>query len=849
MNANVNPNLANMNVMGGGPVGAPVPMMNNGAVAPQVAGGPRQMTMPTESQRTLLNTYIYEYFLRHQMFDCARSLLNGDHQVNVMKDGANRRRDENGNLIGNGLGDDPMDTDSKDDIDAKLPDDLPAPKLPMPASESSFLYEWFCLFWDIFHAQRTKGGNGPVNQYVSHTQQQSRMRQNQQQELLRQMRPDGMAAQQQYHSQMMRNMQNGGMAMNMQKGNLARAAMANNQNNPQAMQMLQQHAKQTQMQRDPSDMDGNRQRPSSPGSGENAPSPSKRPRLDGAPNFPNQPGMMPNGRPQQGMPGQQVGTTPNVAQAQQMLITNGINPASLTQQQFTTFSNQPPAVQAKSIATYAANLQQHQASQMPNKTMPNAPGPQGQGSPMMAQGQEGAGLAAYYNAGEMGPGGIRPGPGGAQAGGGSNHALQDYQMQLMLLEQQNKKRLMMARQEQDNMGGGAMPRDGPAGPGGPGAPPGPNGQPFPETSPQGARTGASPNPTEQMKRGTPQMNNAGIPSPLPEGAQSRGSPNPMNFMGNQMDPNMAPHFFKGMGNQMDGNMAGNPQMNGGMRPPSSHPGQQFNGQMNPQQMMVARQQQQQAQQAQQAQQQQQQQQQPPQQQGQPQQAGQGGQPVQWQQGGPNGQMVPQGPQGSVQGTPQQRSMPPPSAPAGANSNRTSTSSPQQAAAAPPTPSQSNKAAPKKKDTKNTKAKAAAGKKSGNNNLNSGTTPAADGADAEAATPATPITPVTTANFTKNGQNAAVPAVPNGQAAAPAPAPQPQVAPQAQHDANQNGGFMDNTNPMVDFGAMAFADPLVSDNVLNDFDFDSFLHEDGDNQAFDFNTGSFGMEGANEIGAD
>ncbi|KAF2029115.1 hypothetical protein EK21DRAFT_113174 [Setomelanomma holmii] len=32
-----------------------------------------------------------------------------------------------------------------------------------------------------------------------------------------------------------------------------------------------------------------------------------------------------------------------------------------------------------------------------------------------------------------------------------NHALQDYHMQLMLLEQQNKKRLLMARQEQDNM--------------------------------------------------------------------------------------------------------------------------------------------------------------------------------------------------------------------------------------------------------------------------------------------------------------------------------------------------------------------------------------------------------------
>lgn len=33
--------------------------------------------------------------------------------------------------------------------------------------------------------------------------------------------------------------------------------------------------------------------------------------------------------------------------------------------------------------------------------------------------------------------------------GGGNHALQDYQMQLMLLEQQNKKRLFMARKEID----------------------------------------------------------------------------------------------------------------------------------------------------------------------------------------------------------------------------------------------------------------------------------------------------------------------------------------------------------------------------------------------------------------
>jgi hypothetical protein len=37
--------------------------------------------------------------------------------------------------------------------------------------------------------------------------------------------------------------------------------------------------------------------------------------------------------------------------------------------------------------------------------------------------------------------------------GSGNHALQDYQMQLMLLEEQNKQRLLETRQEQDEMAG------------------------------------------------------------------------------------------------------------------------------------------------------------------------------------------------------------------------------------------------------------------------------------------------------------------------------------------------------------------------------------------------------------
>ena len=172
-------------------------------------------------------------------------------------------------------------------------------------------------------------------------------------------------------------------------------------NSPQ-MQMLQ--AKQNQMQRDPSNMEGNRDRPSSPATGENAPSPSaKRPRLEGGPPFnPNQPGMMPNGRPGQGMPGQQMPTSQSVAAAHQMLNAHGINPNSLNPQQLQQFIAAPPAAQQKSIATYSQNLQQHHGNQMGNKQMPNASGPQNQGSPMVQQAPDGTALSSFYNPGEIG---------------------------------------------------------------------------------------------------------------------------------------------------------------------------------------------------------------------------------------------------------------------------------------------------------------------------------------------------------------------------------------------------------------------------------------------------------------
>lgn len=393
-----------------------------------------------------------------------------------------------------------------------------------------------------------------------------------------------------------------------------------------------------QLQREQSEMDMGGHRPQSPASADNAPSPSKRPRLEGAANGQQ---LAPNGRGQgQGMPGQ-----PHQA----MMMQNGMQGRMSQAQQFQQLQQSGQA-QQKSMQVYAQNLALHHSRSasnsqgIPNGGMMNpgvmanqadlVPMPDGQGMYPLPGGPE------YYNAanGQMNqvrPGGMQtPGP---QQG---NHALQDYQMQLMLLEQQNKRRLMMARQEQDTMsrGEGQMP-----GPGMPGASP-------------GSRTGTSPIP-DQMKRGTPKMNQTGLPgSPSAGDMSQRGSPGSMNLNGGPMPPEMAAQFFSGPPN---------------MRPPSSNPA--FTGPQMGQPI--------------------------------PANAGQRMPSGQWQPGQP--QMAPQhSPANQTQaGTPQERSaMPPPSAPtAGPNAGRGQPASPQTAGNAPPTPNQTNKPAPKgKKDAKDTR---------------------------------------------------------------------------------------------------------------------------------------------------
>ena len=406
-------------------------------------------------------------------------------------------------------------------------------------------------------------------------------------------------------------------------------------NQHQQHQMMQQHP----MRRDPSDLDINGQRPRTPSSGDNAPSPSKRPRLDGP--FGQQ--LIPNGRgPPQGLQGQPM--MENQTGIGQMLMQNSIDPSSLSSQQLAAFQQQSLSVQQKTMQAYV-----HSRPNQPRQGVPK-PGMQGQGSPMMPQTMDIAnGAPEYFNVGN----GLQMRGTQMPNGGVGNHALQDYQMQLMMLEQQNKKRLLLARQEQE----GPRPEGQPGIAGAPGYAPG--------MSPQGSRSGPSPGPNDQIKRVSPKMGPSGMPgggSPIPDGTLSRqgGSPAPMNYPG-QMAPEMLQQMKIG-----DGMGAVGPN---GMRPPNS--AQQFNGmQYTPQQIEALR-------------------------------ARGAMAPVSngtWSQAPPGQAAMMQQPappqQPSQIGTPQPRSMPPPTIPTGAPTNGRP-ASPAQPVNPPSTPSQTNKANPSK----------------------------------------------------------------------------------------------------------------------------------------------------------
>lgn len=141
-----------------------------GAMAAAMSNGTNgaQRNVPDQGEmdfKTKLNTYIYDYFLKNEQYDLARMLHNSTMPLNTAKGGGSRRP--------NGLDENSMDTDSKDDIDTKKPHDLPRPsEVPTLTGENSFLLDWFTLFWEIFWAPR-QSGRGKVSaaalSFMDHT--------------------------------------------------------------------------------------------------------------------------------------------------------------------------------------------------------------------------------------------------------------------------------------------------------------------------------------------------------------------------------------------------------------------------------------------------------------------------------------------------------------------------------------------------------------------------------------------------------------------------------------------------------------------------------------------------------
>ena len=338
----------------------------------------------------------------------------------------------------------------------------------------------------------------------------------------------------------------------------------------QRMQM-QQQMQGTPMERQGSNMDNmSGPRSGSPNSGE-APSP-KRQRLDGSMGQMQQrPGPPNHAQSQQvGLSTSSNPGTPGIDpaayhQTENLLRQRGVDPASVDPQTILNLSQLPANNQAKSVEAYSSSIQQHMKQAMNKSAQGITPNPgMGQGSPMsMDNNPEFYAAAANGGRGPSLPPGMGM-PGQAanaaaaaagQGGTNGNHALQDYQMQLMLLEQQNKKRLLMARQEQDSMANPGMP-----GPGG-----------FAQgMSPGGGGRGGDPSPNTGDMRGTPKMNKGMSPNGDMGG---RGSPQP-----GMMNPGMVPE-------QLRAQVIASGQM---MRPPSSHPMGQPGAPLTQEQMMLMR---------------------------------------------------------------------------------------------------------------------------------------------------------------------------------------------------------------------------------------------------------------------
>lgn len=161
MNQQAQMNMAAMGGQIGGPVGGA------GIGTPTNSG----QQMSHEAMLTKLNTAIYDYLLRSELYSVARDLhKHVDIETRPSKQSPNQRGQQ-----ANGM-EDGMDIDSTDPGLMKKPEDLPMPA-NLGGVDGPFLQDWWFQFWDIAMAHRNKGRAGPTAAYlaVQRGQQNNRM--------------------------------------------------------------------------------------------------------------------------------------------------------------------------------------------------------------------------------------------------------------------------------------------------------------------------------------------------------------------------------------------------------------------------------------------------------------------------------------------------------------------------------------------------------------------------------------------------------------------------------------------------------------------------------------------------
>ena len=200
----------NMAAMGG-PVGG------GGGIAAQMnAGTPGSSASPDMNHAAVmkkLNTAIYDYFLRNQLYDLAKSfMVKMPIETKDPKQSPNQR----GGPQANGI-DDAMD-DSKDEAILNRPEDLP---LPNNISDGPFLQDWWCQFWEIHWGIRGRALKPTAQNYIAQQRAQQKIRQG----MVNGMDPNSMQNLRGYNNMM--GGVNNGMAMGMGPNDMKRVALQN----------------------------------------------------------------------------------------------------------------------------------------------------------------------------------------------------------------------------------------------------------------------------------------------------------------------------------------------------------------------------------------------------------------------------------------------------------------------------------------------------------------------------------------------------------------------------------------------------------------------------------------------